>query len=138
VWTITSPTTRCPRPSISSSAGAADPEGPTMSDGKKPIVLLVVIGATEAGTKPSPPARGPRPGPDRNRKESKPPGGKSDSTVVAAGVYRPADPATAEPAAGTFPVLLAITPHTKSSTTTTEYASDYGAGGDGRYGASRS
>ena len=57
-----------------------------------------------------------------------------DGTVVWADVYRPLDLQTGLPAKGSYPVLLAVTPYGKSSTTTTRYASDYGAGRDGKYG----
>jgi putative CocE/NonD family hydrolase len=50
----------------------------------------------------------------------------SDGTTLLADIYRPADPATGQPALGRFPVILAQTPYRKSGVLTI-------TGGDGYY-----
>jgi putative CocE/NonD family hydrolase len=97
----------------------------------------VLAALTGAGARAAtPPGDSWNPGPAKYGvvKESNVPVEMSDGTVLRADVYRPADVQTGNPAAGRFPVLLAMTPYSKGSTTTTSYSSDYGAGGDGRYG----
>ena len=98
------------------------------------VMPATAVEPTHAGSSSPPEVWNPEPPTYGIVKETNVPVTMSDGTVLRADVYRPSDLQTGEAAGGLFPVLLAMTPYTKSSTTTTAYASDYGAGGDGRYG----
>jgi putative CocE/NonD family hydrolase len=97
-------------------------------------ILAALTGGVAAAATPTGSGWSPGPATYGVVKETDVPVKMSDGTVLRADVYRPADLQTGKRAAGRFPVLLAMTPYSKGSSTTTAYASDYGAGGDGRYG----